>query len=96
MSDVFVSVSLSISIPIKAPSVLGEDPSSIEAHVNVLHSQYQKMQPDFRIVRDRMQQTFAWRQKKIADGMTVEDTVKKYPFLRTPTGVSKNISYGHS
>lgn len=52
MSDVFVSVSLSISIPIKAPSVLGEDPSSIEAHVNVLHSQYQKMQPDFMIVRD--------------------------------------------
>ncbi|RXN06670.1 sterile alpha motif domain-containing 3-like isoform X2 [Labeo rohita] len=69
-----------------APSVLGEDPSSIEAHVNVLNSQYQKMQPDFRIVRDRMQQTFAWRQKEIADGMTVEDTVKKYPFLRTPTG----------
>ncbi|KAF4109766.1 hypothetical protein G5714_009018 [Onychostoma macrolepis] len=71
----------------KAPCVLGEDPSSIEAHVNVLHSQYQKMQPDFRIVQDRMQQTFAWRQKEIADGMTVEDTVKKYPFLRTPTGV---------
>ncbi|RXN05344.1 sterile alpha motif domain-containing 3-like isoform X1 [Labeo rohita] len=66
----------------KAPSVLGEDPSSIEAHVNVLNSQYQKMQPDFRIVRDRMQQTFAWRQKEIADGMTVEDTVKKYPFFK--------------
>ncbi|XP_016135842.1 sterile alpha motif domain-containing protein 3-like isoform X2 [Sinocyclocheilus grahami] len=71
----------------KAPSVLGEDPSSIEAHVNVLHSQHQKMQPDLRIVRDRMQQTFAWRQKEIADGMTVEDALKKYPFLRTPTGI---------
>ncbi|CAM4511196.1 unnamed protein product [Leuciscus chuanchicus] len=75
----------------KAPSVLGEDPSSIEAHVNVLHSQHQKMQPDFRIVRDRMQQTFAWRQKEIADGMTVEDTVKKYPFLRTPTGLCDEL-----
>ncbi|KAI2647504.1 Sterile alpha motif domain-containing protein 3 [Labeo rohita] len=95
MSDVFVSVSLSISIPIKAPSVLGEDPSSIEAHVNVLNSQYQKMQPDFRIVRDRMQQTFAWRQKEIADGMTVEDTVKKYPFLRTPTGLCDELERIH-
>ncbi|RXN12737.1 sterile alpha motif domain-containing 3-like isoform X1 [Labeo rohita] len=79
----------------KAPSVLGEDPSSIEAHVNVLNSQYQKMQPDFRIVRDRMQQTFAWRQKEIADGMTVEDTVKKYPFLRTPTGLCDELERIH-
>ncbi|XP_058627072.1 uncharacterized protein LOC131537553 isoform X2 [Onychostoma macrolepis] len=78
-----------------APSVLGEDPSSIETHVNVLHSQYQKMQPDFRIVQDRMQQTFAWRQKEIADGMTVEDTVKKYPFLRTPTGLCDELERIH-
>ncbi|XP_051956291.1 uncharacterized protein LOC127625197 [Xyrauchen texanus] len=78
-----------------APSVLGEDPSSIEAHVNVLHSQYQKMQPDFRIVWDRMQQTFAWRQKEIADGMTVEDTVKKYPLLRTPTGLFDELERIH-
>ncbi|XP_051946713.1 uncharacterized protein LOC127618364 isoform X3 [Xyrauchen texanus] len=78
-----------------ASSVLGEDPSSIEAHVNVLHSQYQKMQPDFRIVRNRMQQTFAWWQKEIADGMTVEDTVKKYPFLRTPTGLFNELERIH-
>lgn len=49
--------------------------------MKVLHSQYQNMQPDTMIVRDRMQQTFAWRQREIADGMTVEDTVKKYPFF---------------
>ncbi|XP_049439159.1 uncharacterized protein LOC125892873 [Epinephelus fuscoguttatus] len=59
----------------KASGVLGGDPSSIEAHAKVLHSQYQKMQPDTKIIRDRMQQTFAWRQKEIADGMTVDDTV---------------------
>ncbi|RXN30248.1 sterile alpha motif domain-containing 3-like isoform X2 [Labeo rohita] len=84
-----------VVINYKAPSVLGEDPSSIEAHVNVLNSQYQKIQPDFRIVRDRMQQTFAWRQKEIVDGMTVEDTVKKYPFLRTPTGLCDELERIH-
>lgn len=36
-----------------------------------------------------MQQTFAWRQKEIADGMPVEDVLKKYPFLGMPTGVSQ-------
>ncbi|XP_036374471.1 uncharacterized protein LOC118770845 [Megalops cyprinoides] len=77
------------------PCILGEDPSSIEAHVKVLHSQYQKMQPDTAIVRDRMQQTVAWRQKEIADGVTVEDTVKKYPFLRTPTGLGDELERIH-
>ncbi|KAL0159483.1 hypothetical protein M9458_043208, partial [Cirrhinus mrigala] len=55
------------------------DASSIEGHVNVLHIQYSKMRPDTLVVKDRMQRTFA-------DGMTVEDTLKKYPFLKTPSG----------
>lgn len=45
------------------------------------------MQPDTAVVRDRMQQTFSWRRREIADGMTVEATLTKYPFLRTPLGV---------
>uniref|UniRef100_A0AAV2J9D2 Sterile alpha motif domain-containing protein 3-like n=1 Tax=Knipowitschia caucasica TaxID=637954 RepID=A0AAV2J9D2_KNICA len=78
-----------------ASSVLGEDPSSIDAHVKMLHSQYQKMHPDLMIVQDRMQQTFAWRQKEIADGMTVEETVKKYPFLRTPAVLYNELEWIH-
>ncbi|CAL1571743.1 unnamed protein product [Knipowitschia caucasica] len=79
----------------EASSVLGEDPSSIDAHVKMLHSQYQKMHPDLMIVQDRMQQTFAWRQKEIADGMTVEETVKKYPFLRTPAVLYNELEWIH-
>uniref|UniRef100_A0AAV2L6Z8 Sterile alpha motif domain-containing protein 3-like n=1 Tax=Knipowitschia caucasica TaxID=637954 RepID=A0AAV2L6Z8_KNICA len=79
----------------EASSVLGEDPSSIDAHVKMLHSQYQKMHPDLMIVQDRMQQTFAWRQKEIADGMTVEETVKKYPFLRTPAALYNELEWIH-
>lgn len=73
----------------KIPNILGEDQSSIEAHVEVLQQQYQRMQPDFTIVRDRMRQTFAWRHKEIVDGMTIEDALKKYLFLKTATGVSE-------
>lgn len=47
------------------------------------------MQPDTMVVHNRMQQTFAWRQKEIANGMPVEDVLKKYPFLGMPTGVSQ-------
>lgn len=68
--------------------MIGEDASSIERHVQVLHMQYEKMTPDASVVNDRMQRTFAWRRKEIADGMAVEDVLKKYPFLRTPTGVN--------
>ena len=68
--------------------MIGEDASSIERHVQVLHMQYEKMTPDTSVVNDRMQRTFAWRRKEIADGMAVEDVLKKYPFLRTPTGVN--------
>ena len=70
------------------PAVIGEDASSIERHVHVLQMQYEKMNPDTSVVKDRMHLTFSWRRKEIADGMTVEDVLKKYPFLRTPSGVS--------
>ena len=59
--------------------------------MKVLHNQYQKVQPDTKIVKDHMQQTFAWRRKEIADGMTLANTLEKYPFLRTSTGVSALI-----
>lgn len=70
------------------PAVIGGDSSPIERGVHVLHMQYEKMQPDTSVVKDRMQRTFAWRQKEIAHGMTVEDVLKKYTFLKTPSGVS--------
>lgn len=73
----------------KGPCVQGEDLLSIDAHLKVLQCQYQKMQPDTMVVHNRMQQTFAWRQKEIANGMPVEDVLKKYPFLGMPTGVSQ-------
>ncbi|KAL4007070.1 adhesion G-protein coupled receptor G5 [Sarotherodon galilaeus] len=55
--------------------------------------QYQKMQPDTMVVSNRMQQTFAWRQKEIADGMPVEDVLKKYPFLGMPTGLCNELGW---
>ncbi|KAL0970722.1 hypothetical protein UPYG_G00246370 [Umbra pygmaea] len=57
--------------------------------------QYEKMTPDTSVVNDRMQRTFAWRRKEIADGMTVEDVLKKYPFLRTPTGLCDEVDRIH-
>lgn len=72
----------------QTPAVIGEDASSIERHVNVLQIQYGRMHPDTSVVKDRMARTFAWRRKEIADGMRVEDALKKYPFLGTPSGVS--------
>ncbi|XP_047235224.1 uncharacterized protein LOC124876465 isoform X3 [Girardinichthys multiradiatus] len=80
---------------IQVPNVLGEDPFSIEAHVKVLHSQYEKVQPDTKIVKDRMQQTFAWRRKEIADGMTLAETLEKYPFLRTSRGLCDEVQRIH-
>ncbi|KAJ4934753.1 hypothetical protein JOQ06_007535 [Pogonophryne albipinna] len=73
------------------PAVIGEDASSIERHVHVLQMQYEKMNPDTSVVKDRMQLTFSWRRKEIADGMTVEDVLKKYPFLRTPSGLCNEV-----
>ncbi|XP_076740538.1 uncharacterized protein LOC143418705 [Maylandia zebra] len=74
----------------QGPCVQGEDLLSIDAHLKVLQCQYQKMQPDTMVVHNRMQQTFAWRQKEIADGMPVEDVLKKYPFLGMPTGTDRS------
>ncbi|KAL0984519.1 hypothetical protein UPYG_G00142530 [Umbra pygmaea] len=76
--------------------VLGEDSSSIAGHVKILQTQYSKAQPHTAIVRDLMQRTFAWRQKEIAEGMSVEDTVKKYPFLKTPSGLLEEVGRIHS
>ncbi|KAI4829437.1 hypothetical protein KUCAC02_023478 [Chaenocephalus aceratus] len=73
------------------PAVIGEDASSIERHVHVLQMQYEKMNPDTSVVKDQMQLTFSWRRKEIADGMTVEDVLTKYPFLRTPSGLCDEV-----
>uniref|UniRef100_A0A669D5X3 Uncharacterized protein n=1 Tax=Oreochromis niloticus TaxID=8128 RepID=A0A669D5X3_ORENI len=77
----------------QGPCVQGEDLLSIDAHLKVLQCQYQKMQPDTMVVHNRMQQTFAWRQKEIADGMPVEDVLKKYPFLGMPTGLCNELGW---
>ncbi|XP_034027535.1 sterile alpha motif domain-containing protein 3-like [Thalassophryne amazonica] len=77
------------------PVTLTEDATSIDAHVKILNSQYQKMIPDHAVVQDRMQQTFAWRQKEIAEGMSVEDILTKYPFLRTTNGLADELERIH-
>ncbi|XP_051972530.1 sterile alpha motif domain-containing protein 3-like isoform X1 [Xyrauchen texanus] len=59
-------------------------------------SRYSKMRPDTLVVKDRMQRTFAWRRREIRDGMTVEDILKKYPFLKTPSGLCDEIDQMHS
>ncbi|XDV26739.1 hypothetical protein PO909_030374, partial [Leuciscus waleckii] len=75
--------------------VVGEDAASIEGHVKVLQDQYRKTQPDTRIVEKRIRRTFAWRRKEITGGMTVEDAVNKYPFFKSPSGVSVQIIKVH-
>lgn len=66
---------------------MGEDATSIEAHIKVLLEQYRKLHPDTKLVKDRMMKTFAWRRREIAEGMSTEDLLKRYPFLRTSAGV---------
>lgn len=73
--------------------MIGEDATSVEAHVQVLLDQYRKMQPDMTIVKDRMARTFSWRRREIVDGISVEDLMRKYPFLTMPEGVSHNSMY---
>ncbi|XP_048057958.1 uncharacterized protein LOC125275228 isoform X2 [Megalobrama amblycephala] len=73
--------------------VAGEDATSIEGHVKVLQDQYRKTQPDVRIVEERMRRTFAWRRKEIIGGMTVEDAVNKYPFLKSSSGLYQEIGF---
>uniref|UniRef100_A0AAV2KFF3 Sterile alpha motif domain-containing protein 3-like n=1 Tax=Knipowitschia caucasica TaxID=637954 RepID=A0AAV2KFF3_KNICA len=77
------------------PSVSGEDASSIEQHVRVLHVQYEKVNPDASLVEDRMQRTFSWRRKEIIGGMTVVDVLKKYPFLRSPRELCTEMDRMH-
>ncbi|XP_060717823.1 uncharacterized protein LOC132840294 isoform X2 [Tachysurus vachellii] len=74
---------------------VGEDSTSVEAHVNVLQSEYQKKHPDISTVKDRMARTFSWRRREIMEGMSVEDVVKKYPYLRTPNGFFDEIDRIH-
>ncbi|XP_063759059.1 uncharacterized protein LOC134877482 [Eleginops maclovinus] len=76
-------------------AVIGEDATSIEAHVRVLTEQYTKMQPDMMIVKDRMTRTFSWRRSEIAEGISVEDLLKKYPFLSTPSGLYDEVDCIH-
>ena len=66
---------------------VGEDATSVEAHVTMLQSEYKKTQPDILGVKDRMVRTFYWRRREIIEGMPVEDVLQKYPFLKT-SGVS--------
>ncbi|XP_077104204.1 uncharacterized protein LOC143757128 [Siphateles boraxobius] len=54
------------------------------------------MRSDTLVVKDRMQRTFPWRRRKIRDGMTVEDILKKYPFLKTPSGLCDEVDRMHS
>jgi len=56
--------------------------------VNVLQNEYRKTYPDMLTVKDRMTRTFSWRRREIMAGMSVEDVLKRYPFLRMPAGVS--------
>ncbi|KAK2863770.1 hypothetical protein Q7C36_002924 [Tachysurus vachellii] len=74
---------------------VGGDSTSVEAHVNVLQSEYQKKHPDISTVKDRMARTFSWRRQEIMEGMSVEDVVKKYPYLRTPNGFFDEIDRIH-
>ncbi len=68
---------------------VGEDATSIEGHVKVLQEQYRRTQPDTHIVEKRMRRTL--RRKEITSGMTVEGAINKYPFLKSPSGVSMQI-----
>ncbi|XP_058240129.1 uncharacterized protein LOC131348908 [Hemibagrus wyckioides] len=73
---------------------VGEDSTSTEAHVNVLQSEYRKKHPDISTVKDRIA-TFTWRRREIMEGMSVEDVLKKYPYLRTPAGFFDEVDQIH-
>ena len=68
---------------------MGEDAISVEAHIKVLLEQYSKLHPDTKLVKDRMMKTFVWRRREIAEGISTEDLLKRYPFLRTSAGVRR-------
>lgn len=72
---------------IKESCIVGEDATSVEAHIKVLLEQYRKLHPDMKLVKDRMIKTFAWKRREIAEGMSTEDLLRRYPFLKTTVGV---------
>lgn len=67
---------------------MGEDLTSVAAHVNVLQSECHKTHPDISTIKDLMARTFSCRRREIMEGLHVEDALKKYPYLRVPAGVS--------
>ncbi|KAF3843584.1 hypothetical protein F7725_002433 [Dissostichus mawsoni] len=77
-------------------SVSGEDESSIDAHTQVLKRQYLKAQPDSCIVTNAMTKTFQWRRKEVAEGVRADAIANKYPFLKTPAGLSEEMNRIHN
>nr|XP_040047866.1 uncharacterized protein LOC120828380 isoform X2 [Gasterosteus aculeatus aculeatus] len=75
--------------------IVGEDATSVEAHIKVLLEQYRKLHPDMNLVKDRMMKTFAWRRREIAEGMSTEDLLRRYPFLRTSAGLCDEVDAMH-
>lgn len=74
---------------------VGEDSVSVEAHLNVLHGEYQKTHPDISTVKDCMVRTFSWRRREIMEGMPVGDVLNKYPYLWTPAGCFDEVDRIH-
>ncbi|XP_030292943.1 sterile alpha motif domain-containing protein 3 isoform X2 [Sparus aurata] len=74
---------------------VGEDSTSVEAHVNVLQSECRKTHPNILTVKDRMARTFSWRRREIMEGVPVEDVLNKYPYLRIPAGVFDEVDRIH-
>ena len=77
---------LSVLLPQEIP--VGEDITSLEAHVKILQTEYRKSRPDLVAVTDLMVRTFQWRRNDIFTDMPVADVLQKYPFLKTPVAVS--------
>ena len=74
---------------------VGEDATSMEAHVTLMLKEYKKTSPDILTVNNRMARTFAQRRHEIIEGMPVKDVLQKYPFLRAPSGVSIGLNGTH-
>ncbi len=71
---------------------MGEDATSVEAHVKVLQEQYKKLHCNTNLVKDCMMKTHAWRRREVAEGMSTEDLLKRYPFVRTSAGVRRAVN----
>ncbi|XP_056608379.1 sterile alpha motif domain-containing protein 3-like isoform X1 [Triplophysa dalaica] len=74
---------------------VGEDLMSVEAHVKVLQSECSKTHPDVSSVKDLMARTFSWRRREVTEGMPVDDVLKKYPYLRMPSGLFNEVDQIH-